>query len=70
VEVAMSAFSMLLHNGSLVRKAEKMLNDFLGLNKENHKAYLYIENPDGTVIRLQQGFKIKDYEYVVTELIE
>lgn len=66
----MSAFSTLLHNGSLIRKAEKMLNDLLGLNGENHKTYLYIENPDGTVIRLQHGFKIKDYEYIVTELIE
>ena len=65
----MSAFSTLLHNGSLVRKAETILNDLLDLNKENHKVYLYIENPDGTVVRLQHGFKIKDYEYVVVEKI-
>ena len=64
----MSALSTMLHNGSVIRQAEKMLNNFLDLNKDNHKTYLYIENPDGTVIRLQHGFKIKDYEYVVTEL--
>lgn len=64
----MSALSTLLHNGNVIRQAEKMLNDFLGLDKENHKTYLYIENPDGTVIRLQHGFKIKDYEWVVTEI--
>ena len=66
----MSALSTLMHNGNLIRKAEKMLNDLLGLNEENHKVYLYIENPDGTVVRLQHGFKIKDYEYVVAETIE
>lgn len=64
----MSALSTLLHNGNIVRRAEKMLNDFLDLNEENHGTYLYIENPDGTVIRLQYGFKIKDYEWVATEI--
>ena len=64
----MSALSVLLHNGNIIRQAEKMLNDFLDLDEESHKTYLYIENPDGTIIRLQHGFKIKDYEYVVTEI--
>ena len=38
----MNAFSTLLHNGNIVRQAEKMLNDFLGLNEENHKTFLYV----------------------------
>ena len=45
-----------------------MLNDFLELNTENHNTYLYIENPDGTVVRLQHGFKIKDYELIAIEI--
>lgn len=64
----MSALSTLFHNGNLIRQAEKMLNDFLELNTENHNTYLYIENPDGTVIRLQHGFKIKDYELIAIEI--
>lgn len=66
----MNALSTLFHNGNLIRQAEKMLNDFLELNTENHSTYLYIENPDGTVVELQHGFKIKDYEYVVMGLVE
>ena len=64
----MSALSTLFHNGNLIRQAEKMLNDFLELNTENHNTYLYIENPDGTVVRLQHGFKIKDYELIAIEI--
>lgn len=63
----MFALSMLLHNGSLIREAEEILNSFLEMNTENHKTYLYIENPDGTRICLQRGFKIRDVEYVIEE---
>ena len=60
----MNALGTLIHNGSLIRRSEQILNDYLDLNKENHKTCLYIENPDGTCIRLQPGFKIKDYEII------
>lgn len=60
----MNHLSVLMHNGNLIREAEEMLNSFLELESENHKAYLYIENPDGTTICLQHGFKIKDYEII------
>ena len=63
----MFALSMLLHNGNLIREAEEILNSFLEMNTENHKTYLYIENPCGTRICLQHGFKIRDVEYVICE---
>ena len=58
----MNPLSVLLHNENLIRQAEAMLNSFLELNTDKHRTYLYIENPDGTTIKLQYGFKIKDYE--------
>lgn len=64
----MNALSTLVHNGSLVRQAEKMLNSMIDSNTEDHQIYLYIENPDGTTIRLQPGFKIKDYELIGVKL--
>lgn len=63
----MNPFSTLIHNEKIIREAESMLNSFLELDSEKHKTFLYIENPDGTTIRLQRGFKIKDYEIVVFE---
>ena len=63
----MNPFSTLIHNEKIIREAESMLNSFLELYSEKHKTFLYIENPDGTTIRLQRGFKIKDYEIVVFE---
>lgn len=63
----MNVFSMLLHNGNIIREAEESLNSFLEINTDNHKTYLCIENPDGTSICLQHGFKIRDVEYVIEE---
>lgn len=63
--MSMSAFSMLCHNGNLIREAEEMLNSFLDINSKNHKTYLYVENPDGTRVALQPGFKLIDLEYVI-----
>ena len=63
----MSVLSMLLHNGNIIREAEETLNSFLEMNTENHKIYLYIENPDGTRVALQHGFRIRDVEYVIQE---
>ena len=55
------AFSQLVHNGNLVRQAEETLNELLD---GSTNTYLYIENPDGTRIGLQYGFKIIDIEII------
>ncbi len=57
----LGAFTALAHNGRLIREAEEILQEAV----RNDNAYIYIENPDGTTIKLQRGFKIKDYEYVI-----
>ena len=59
----MSAFTQLLHNGSLVRQAERILTNIL--NDTNTR--IWIENPDGTTIELQKGFKIVDFELILTK---
>lgn len=51
--------SKLAHNGELIRKAEKYLND--ALDGRTNTA-IWIENPDGTTIILEHGFKIHDVE--------
>lgn len=56
----MNAFTVLMHNGNLVNRAEKILQDMA--KKPN--CYLYLKNPDGTRIRIQQGCQIESYEYV------
>lgn len=53
------AYAQLTHNGNVIREAERMLNDAL-----NSGSYLWLENPDGTIIRLQNGFIIKNVEFV------
>lgn len=60
----MNAFSMLVHNGKVIKKAEKVLNDAI-CDTDNHCCYLYIVNPDGTRIRLQKGFKIESAEFAI-----
>ena len=57
----MNAFLALMHNGYVIHEAERTLQKAV----ENERAHIYVENPDGTTIRLQPGFKIKDYEYAV-----
>lgn len=54
-----NAYAQLIHNGNVVCEAERMLNDALSKG-----SYLWIENPDGTIIRLQNGFTIKNVEFV------
>lgn len=54
-----NAYAQLIHNGNIICEAEKMLNDAL-----SNGICLWIENPDGTIIRLQKGFVIKNVEFV------
>jgi len=57
----MNVLSALMHNGQLIREAERILQNAV----ESKNSYVYIENPDGTTIKLQKGFKIHDYEFAL-----
>lgn len=61
----MSAFNALAHNGSLMSRAESIINSFLESETEEHKVGCYLVNPDGTRIAIQKGFKLENYEYVI-----
>lgn len=61
----MNAFTALMHNGRLVRRAEDIINSFLDSETENHKVGCCLVNPDGTRIAIQKGFKFEDYEYAI-----
>ena len=41
-----------IHNLSLVSKAETLVNNFLDDNN-----FVYIQNPDGSILKLQKGVK-------------
>lgn len=58
----MNAFLALYHNGCLIRKAEHILREAA----QNPNCYIYLENPDGTRVRIQPGCKIIDFEYALT----
>ena len=49
------------YNGNLVKNAEHVLNDCIASGQ-----YVEVKNPDGTTLRLQEGFKIINCEMVVT----
>lgn len=57
-----SAMMGLDRGGRLINQAERIINDAI----ESGTA-VYIENPDGTKIRLQEGVKILSYEAVLIE---
>lgn len=61
----MNAFSALAHNGSLMLRAESIINNFLDSETENHKVGCFLVNPDGTRIAIQKGFKLENYEYAI-----
>ena len=50
----------MMHNGKLIRQAENILKDAVQNNIN-----VYVENPDGTILKLQDGFKIWDYELIL-----
>lgn len=67
----MNALLALAKNGSLMQRAEDIINGFLDSETENHKVCFYLVNPDGARIAIQKGFKLEDYEYVIcTQEIE
>ncbi len=57
----MNAITVLMHNGNLINRAEKILQNMA----KNPNCYLYLKNPDGTRIRIQPGCQIENYEYVM-----
>lgn len=57
-----SAMMGLDRGGRLISQAEHIINDAI----ESGTA-VYVENPDGTKIRLQEGVKIHSYEAVIIE---
>ena len=56
-----SVIAAMCHNGNLVKNAENVLNDCIASGQ-----YVAIKNPDGTTLRLKEGFKIINCEMVVT----
>lgn len=56
--------AVMAHNYKIVKQAERMINSFLEDNDDNHKTWLYLVNPDGTKIRVQEGCKLESYEAV------
>ena len=56
-----SVIAAMCHNGNLVKNAENVLNDCIASGQ-----YVAIKNPDGTTLRLKEGFKIINCEMAVT----
>lgn len=61
----MNTFSALAHNGSMMLRAESIINGFLESETENYRVGCYLVNPDGTKVAIQKGFKLENYEYVI-----
>lgn len=55
----MNALFALMHNGYVIHEAERALQKAV----ENDRTEIYVENPDGTRVRLQPGFKLIDFEW-------
>lgn len=56
--ICIGALTHLAHNGDLISKAERILQETV----LNQNAWVWIELPDGSTIRLKPGFKIKSVE--------
>lgn len=61
----MNALFAMVHNQRLIAEAERIINNYLNSETENHGVYLYLVNPDGTKIRVQQGCGLECYEFVI-----
>lgn len=55
--------SRLNHNYTLCKKAAETLEEFA----KGENTYVWIELPNGSVINLEPGFKIKTAEYCICE---
>lgn len=54
-----SAFRQLAHNGRLIQQAENILNNAIRAGIK-----VWIENPDGTKVTLQEGFVLGNLEII------
>lgn len=57
-KISVGAMAVLMHNGSLITKAEKILQEAV----ESENTLVWIELPDGSTINLKPGFKINSVE--------
>lgn len=64
-EVDLHIMTTMHYNSKVIKKAENMINSFLDNNDDNHKAWVYLVNPDGTKIRIQKGCKLESYEAAI-----
>lgn len=58
IVISIGAMTALMHNGSLINKAEKILQEAV----ESENTWVWIELTNGSEIRLEPGFKIKSIE--------
>lgn len=57
--------AMLSHNGNLITTAEKLLNEYLSTNTDNHVVSVTLIQPDGSKINIQKGFRLSSVEYTI-----
>lgn len=56
--ISIGTMTALMHNGSLISKAERILQEAV----ESENTWVWIELPDGSTIKLESGFKIRSVE--------
>lgn len=56
--ISVGAMAALMHNGGLISKAERILQEAV----ESENTWVWIELPNGSTIKLEPGFKIKSVE--------
>lgn len=56
--ISIGAMTALMHNGSLIDKAEKILQEAV----ESENTWVWVELSNGSTIKLEPGFKIKSVE--------
>ena len=57
-KISVGAMAALMHNGNLISKAEKILQEAV----EDENTWVWIELPDGSTMNLKPGFKINSME--------
>lgn len=56
--ISVGAMAALMHNGSLINKAEKILQEAV----ESENTWVWVELSNGSMIKLEPGFKIRSVE--------
>lgn len=63
--ISIGAMAALMYNGSLISKAERILQEAV----ESENTWVWVELPDGSTVELESGFKIKSVEVAYYEKI-